>query len=227
MSPVPSSDTIKRLQQLAGVEAFLWLYEVEVPTSPQTRYRFVGRHPTSVQYRGNTYYPAPISHEAAGDDTEGNLPEATISIGNATRELMETLETYSGLVGQPVRILLVHRSQLLSGEAIIEQDFTIADVSADENAVSARLALYNAYRTRFPSRRLTRGFCRFQYRSAECGYAVPIADDGLETCDKSLDGPNGCEVHGASEVAAGFAQLHPARFGGAPGIPRPPTGGVF
>lgn len=224
--PTPLAQSVfEAAQHLDSIEPFVWLYEFEVPTAPQTRYRFAGRYPEQVTFRGNVYYPFPVTHSVQTETTEGDLNEISVTVGNITRQIVTELEAYEGLVGQPVRVLLVNTSDLLSGNAAMEQDFTIRDVSYDEEKVTFKLAVYNLYRTIFPSRRLMRGFCRFQYRGGGCGYAVPTASGGLATCDKTYDGANGCIAHGDNEVSTGFTQLHPKRFGGFPGIPRPVQGG--
>ncbi len=105
-------------------------------------------------------------------------------------------------------------------------DLTIRDLSINQDSISAKLAVYNLYRTSFPKNRLQRGHCRFGYRSAKCGYNIPVETGGLPTCDKSLDGPNGCEAHGANEASLGEPVIHPSRFGGAPSIPRQRQGGI-
>lgn len=224
--PAPQSQAVfEAAHRLDSIAPFVWLYEVEVPTVPQTRYRLAGRYPQQVTFRGNIYYPFPVTHSVQTETTEADLNETSLTIGNVGRQVITNLELYDGFVGQPARIMLVNSLDLASGTAAIEQDFTIRDVSFDEEVVTFKLAVYNLYRTIFPSRRLMRGFCRFQYRGMACGYAVPTGSGGLATCDKTYDGANGCIVHGANEVAQGFTQLHPQRFGGFQGIPRPVLGG--
>ncbi len=224
-APILSQAVFEAAQKLDNIDPFVWLYEVEVPTDPQTRYRFAGRYPEQVTFRGNIYYPFPVTHSLQAENTEGDLNETSISISNISREINTVLETHNGLVGQPVRILLVNALDLASGNAAIEQDFTIRSIGQTEETVTAKLAVLNLYRTHFPALRMMRGHCRFMYRGGGCGYAVPIASGGLDACDKSYDGPNGCTVHGANETASGFTAQHPQRFGGFQGIPRPLTGG--
>lgn len=221
LTPLPSG-AHREKNRVTTSTPWTYLYEIEVPTDPPTRYR-LARFDDNVAFRGHTYSTFPISHTGAESDTEANLPETTLTVSNVSRELIATLEAYGGLVGQSVRIMLVNRLDLNSGQAAEEQDWRITRVSYDEQSIQATLSLYNLYRTRFPALRLMRTHCRWQYRGPECGYSLAVGDGGLASCDKSLDGPNGCEVHGQSEADAGVEVLHPNRFGGAPGIPRPIT----
>jgi len=209
---------------LATGAQWVWLYEIEVPTTPPTRYRFV-RTQEQISFRGNIYYPFPIVHSVVRQSESGDLPEVTLTASNVSREIIATLESYRGLIGQPVRILLANM-EALEFAPIIEHDFRIMSMTATEEACSARLGDLPLYQTFFPAQRMMRFFCRHQYRGGACGYSVDTSDaEFLATCDKSLDGANGCEVHGASEAAAGVTVEHPDRFGGFPGIPTPTTEG--
>jgi phage-related protein len=210
---------------LATGGQWLWLYEIEVPTTPATRYRFT-RNPGAVLFRGNNYSPFPITHTPVKEGDKGDLPSITLTVSNVSREIIGALELYGGLIDQPVRILLTHMDMLTSGSAIIEHDFKILTTTATEEAVVANLGDLSLYEVFIPGQRMMRHYCRHQYRAAGCGYAVSSADSNyLSTCDKSLDGPDGCEIHGASETAAGMPVIHPGRFGGFPGIPTPTTEG--
>lgn len=212
---------------LATGDRWIWLYEIEVPTSPETRYRFV-RDMEQVTFRGNIYYPFPVSHSPIKEDIEGSLPTISLTVSNISREVMSTLENYSGLIGQPVRIILTHELALSTGAAVAEHDFKILGTTATDQAVSAKLGDISLYEVTVPATRMLKHYCRHQYRGSGCGYAVDPADANyIATCDKTLDGPNGCSVHGTSESDAGVAVVHPDRFGGFPGIPTPTTGGAL
>ena len=232
MSPIRSLPSAAQFEKnrLATGKEFIWLYELELPSEPEvTRYRLV-RGPESVSFQDKLYSPFPIAHSVDRQDLEGGLPTVSLTVSNVSREIISALEQYDGLVGQPVRIMLTARDLLgLTGEALIDQAFKVISTSANETAVTAQLGDLSLYDTFVPSTRMLKDSCRHQYRGLECGYAVPSANAFyLSTCDKSLDGPNGCVVHGASETDAGMnLVLHPERFGGFPGIPTQTTGGAL
>ena len=206
---------------LATGARWVWLYEVEVPTSTPTRYRFV-RDPAAVTFRGNVYSPFPISHNENREDDKGNLPRIGLQVSNVTRELMSNLNTYGGLVGQPVRIILTHELAIPSNDTVWEGDFKIVSTSANEKAVTAQLADVDLFEAKLPAQKMMRFYCRHEYKDGMCAYAVDSGNANyLATCDKTLYGNNGCVVHGSSEAAAGMPVLHPERFGGFPGIPEP------
>ena len=227
MTPQPHIPTIAFIEKnlLATKERWVWLYEIEVPTKPlATRYRFV-RDPVKVTFRGNTYYPFPVTHNETKQDDKGDLPRVTLSASNITREIISTLNTYGGLVGQPVRIILTHQLAIATNSAVLEHDFKITNTSVNENSVTATLGDLNLYDAKLPQQKMMRFYCRHQYQDGFCGYNIDSADadNYLATCDKSLNGANGCRVHGESEATAGAEVIHPKRFGGFPGIPEPTT----
>ena len=193
---------------LASSEEWLWLYEVEVPTSPPTTYRLV-RSTALVVFRGHRYYPFPIGHGVSQEGSSGNLPSTSLTVSNVTREVMGVLETHGGLVGQTARIICTTRSVAEAGidGAMSEARYKIMSTTATESTVSMSLSDTPLYDT-------------------QCGYVVPeVNGNFVATCDKTLSGPKGCEMHGASETAAGLTAVHPERFGGFPGIPTPSRGG--
>lgn len=227
MSPQTGIDPFLMVEKnlLATGAQWVWLYEIEVPTDPPTRYRFVQTQ-EQVTFRGNIYYPFPITHTVMRDTDSGDLPTITLTASNVSREIIATLEAHKGLIGQPARIILANMASLTTSEGAIEQDFRIMTMTATEEACAAQLGDFSMYEQYFPGQRMMRHFCRHQYRSSGCGYSVPSsAGSYLASCDKSLDGANGCRAHGASETAAGVAVIHPDRFGGFPGIPTPTTEG--
>ena len=216
---------LQEKNQLATGERFIWLYEVWVPTSPPTAYRFT-RQVEAVEFEGFEFSPFPISHDTIVRDQAGDLPTTSVTVSNMSREVISALELYEGLVGEKVRIILTH--SLLGGvtQMVAEEDFEVMSSSANAQAVTLTLGSSNLFDSFVPKARMARFHCRHQYQSAECGYSLdPANANYLSGCDKTLNGLNGCNAHGASYTAASLEPLHPDRFGGYPGIPVPTTGG--
>lgn len=226
--PLPNIpiEILEEKNQLATLERFIWLYELVVPTDPPTRYRLT-RGPEAVSYRGFSYSPFPVSHEMITRDREGNLPETTLTVSNVSREIIQTFEAHEGLVGQEVKIILAHSlTSGADGVPVAEETFRVIQSAADAKAATLTLGTRSLFDQKVPKTRMMRTHCRHQYRSPECGYSLDESDPNfISTCDKSLSGPNGCKVHGASYTAAGETPIHPERFGGFPGIPVRQTGG--
>lgn len=217
---------LQEKNQLATLERFVWLYEIRVPSTPVTVYRLC-RGPESVSYQGYTYSPFPISHDAITRDQKGDMPEATLTVSNVSREIIGTLEAYDGLIGQTVKIILAHTlTEGIDATPVAEETFEVIGSAASTEAATLTLGTSNLFHQALPKMRMMRNQCRHLYRSAACGYALDTADPNfLSGCDKTLDGPNGCKAHGSSYTAAGLEPIHPERFGGFPGIPKATTGG--
>ena len=206
---------------LATGSRFVWLYEIEVPTSPLTRYRFCAQTET-VTFRENEYFPFPITHETMKETADGDLPTLNLTVSNISREIAGTLETYNGLIRQPVKIMLVlmaesyYTAPQSSLKAVLEWDFKITSMAMNDGGVSATLGDISLYDVNIPKNKISKRYCRFKYRDAECGYGGE-----MERCDKSLEGPLGCKAHGFD------SSDHPSRFGGFPGAPTKKTGGLI
>ena len=211
---------------LATLDRFIWLYEVTVPTEPQTLYRLT-RGPEPVSLRGETYSPFPITHDTISRDSDGDLPTTSITVSNVSREIIATLENHTGLIGQPVKIILAHSKTLGdSGSPVMEETFRVISSSADAQSATFRLGSMDLYEVTVPKARMTRFHCRHLYQSSACGYALSSSNANyMSSCDKSIHGATGCAAHGRSYTAAGLTPVHPDRFGGFPGIPVPTTGG--
>jgi len=206
---------------LATGSRLVWLYEIEVPTSTPTRYRFCAQM-EPVTFRENEYSPFPITHETMKEGADGDLPTLALTVSNVSREIGGTLESYNGLIGQRVKIMLVlmtenpHMAPQSPSSAILEWDFKITSMSANAEGASAQLGDISLYEVHVPASRMSKRYCRFQYKDAGCGYFGE-----RPTCDKTLSGPNGCTAHGFDSTD------HPDRFGGFPGIPTKKTGGLL
>lgn len=218
---------LQEKNQLATGERFIWLYEVNVPSTPTTTTYRLTKQVEAIEFEGQTFSPFPISHNTVVRDNTGDLPTTSLTVSNMSREIIATLENYDGLVGQRVRIILTH-SLLLAGGGVVlaEEDFEVINSSATAEAVTLQLGTMNLFDSFVPKNRMARYHCRHQYQSAACGYSLSSGSSYyLSSCDKSLYGLNGCVVHGQSYTDAGLTPIHPDRFGGFPGIPVPLTGG--
>ena len=197
-----------RIDEVVSASPYIWLYEFEIPKDPPTRLR-LAKHPTPVEWGTDssgatlTYSPFPVSHREIKEDSEGSIPTVVIQASNVTLEVQRFLADYD-LVGQEARVMLVRWEDAPNGTPLVDYSFEVLSLEASPLAVTARCGRYNLNRQPFPLGRFRRNFCRWRYKSAECGYG-----GGLASCSKLLDGDNGCEAHDNEE-----------RFGGFPGLPR-------
>ena len=208
---------------LATGSRLVWLYQIDVPTSDADgrAYRFA-RSTERGRVRSKNYVPFPFTHESMMEGATGDLPTLSMSVSNVSREIIGTLENYNGLIGQRVKIMLVlmtenqETSAQEHADAILEWEFKITSMTASAAGATAQLGDISLYEVFMPASRISKRYCRFKYKGAGCGYLGL-----LDSCDKTLDGPNGCEAHG------GDSAFHPERFGGFPGVPLAKTGGLL
>ena len=201
---------------------WLWLADVELDDDDALR---VCDGDATIAYGGKTYYPFPMRVEGYAADAQGNLPSVTVTVSALSREVSDYIDA-GGIVDRLVQLYVMSRSNLT--EAFDRGRWQILDVAMTFDSASFRLGPYALFDAPFPSRRQARSRCDYTYGGLECGYATTLPDlvggdfDG-STCDLSLDGGNGCRVHGDNEAANGRPRLHPRRFGGEPGIPKGPA----
>ena len=224
--PQPQSGILFLIQP----DPYVWLYAVDVPSTPPTKYR-VTAYPEPVQFERDslgaviTYSPASVVHEDVQADTEGSIQTIKLRAQNLTREGLAILENYNGLIGQAVRIVCIKLSDAPDGDPVVDEVYDVLESGATEAEVEFTLGRSALTQRKFPDRRLTRSYCVHRYGGAGCGYDTKRGG-ALQTCTKLLLGTNGCIAHGLNEAAAGLPNRHPARMLVFRGIPRASGTGV-
>lgn len=207
--------------KLRTLNPWVALLEVEVPTSPATRYRLAA-NPEPIVFNGQTYSPFPFTIGEIRTTGEGDIPVIDVTVQNASLVIGHAIDEYDGLTGQPARVLFVNTADLLNPASVIAEDATIQNASVSADAVTFTLSAYSLYQLPIPAQRYVARGCRWVFGSAECGYVIPTGatntvGGGFNLCRKSLAQ---CRERGADEAARSVTVLHPKRFGGFPGIPR-------
>lgn len=221
----------RRASLLRDESAWLWLFEIEIPTDPATRYRLAAN--TSTVYFGADsegepipYYPFPIAHAGIIATSAGDLPVIEVTAANPDRILSNAIDTYDGLIGQRAKVLLVNSTDLSNPESKVEWDAEVMGCACSSRAVTMRLSSFSLVERKIPPHRISSRSCEWSLGDANCGYSIPTSPGetvgtGFSTCPKHLVA---CEERGDDEDARGLTRLHPRRFGGAPGIPRQSRG---
>jgi lambda family phage minor tail protein L len=213
-----------RSRQLNEQYPWVWLYEVEVPTTPPTRYRLTNYDQTITFGAASDgtpldYTPFPVVQSNVEQNASGDLPQIQLQLSNESLLVKSILENYDGLVGQPIVIKLVHSLELGNPASALRFDGQIVSCTATFDRVSWNISALSLTQAALPGQRYIRNHCRFRYGDERCGY--DLNNGTLATahpsCPKTLDA---CELRGDAEEAAGLERQHPARFGGWPGIPR-------
>ena len=191
---------------LSNQYPFVWLFEVEIPTTPPTRARLAA-YTEDITYGASTtgadvvYTAYPFEVSAVQEDNAASLPRLTVSISNEAREVQALVEEYDGLIGQPVVLQLVNVSTLAAGAYRIYEGEVIT-LTGDAESVAIEVGSYSLSTQLLPSQRALRDYCRHKYKGARCKYT-----GALPTCDKSLNGADGCEVHSNADRFGGFFSL--------------------
>jgi len=213
-------------QQLRDENPWIWLYEFEVPTTPETRYR-ITNYTEDITFGVNTdgdpipYYAFPCRHGEIEQSKEGDVPSITVTVANATRELGLSLDEHDGLVGQRAVVRLVNVTTLDMPESGIRWDARIRRSMVTPEVVSVEISSYNLTQSQFPPWRYMRNSCSLHYGGAVCGYPVPgspgeTVGTGFSFCQKTYAA---CTQRGEDEAARGVTVRHPFRFGAFRGIP--------
>lgn len=207
-----------------SIYPWVWLFAID---RDGTNGFYLAGADVAISYGGQTYNPFPIGVSGFDVDGESSLPEPQVIVGNVTREVAVELEA-GNVIDRTCHIYL-WSSQ--AGTAIDKGTWRVVRVVANLTSATFSLAQYGLMDCQVPSIRQERGRCPYVYGSDECLYPKTIPNLIAATnpnfdptsCDLTLNGANGCRVHGTNEVANGRARLHPDRFGGFPGIPKGPT----
>jgi phage-related protein len=176
-----------------------------------------------VTFNGRTYKRFPISISELEENARGDLPVLDVSVSNATREVQSFLERRNGLLDRSVKLYIVSTALLSDASAAVSQKFTITSSFADAERVTFRLSQLPLVEVKMPHQIYSRSRCRWEFKSAECGWGLPSLPAGVgdsAACTKLRTGTGGCEWHGQQYLDAGQTSLWPARFGGFPTIPR-------
>ncbi len=215
-------------QQLHDEHPFVWLYEIELPTTPPTRYRLTN-HGEAIDFDTDsdadplTFSSFPISHGEIRATNEGDLTGIQVSVSNVTREVGRVIDDHDGLTGQPILVRVVSLANLGNPAAKIEWRGEIAKARTTQDVCVFELSALNIARAAFPRWRHSSSSCRFQFGSPRCGYLIiaspgETVGTGFSTCGRNFDD---CTDRGLDEAARSLPNQHPfPRFGAKRGIPR-------
>lgn len=179
--------------------ASVWLPLVSVDIDAATTLHLVP-NPTAITFGGVTYVPFGLQLDLVETDSRGSLNDVQISISNISRQIGAYLES-TDLRGNRVRVLWINSSDLT--DSVLDESYEITAYVVTEQVVTFTLGHERLLQQVFPNGRFFRDNCRHIYKDTACGYTGTLA-----TCDKILEGTNGCRAH-----------ANQARFGAFPAIP--------
>lgn len=181
-----------------------WLPLVTVYVTATEILRLVP-NPTNIVFRGETYVAFGLEIDGITQDAKGGLHDVAISVANVTREISAYVE-FNELRGARVELLYVNSANLADPDAVVaEERYEIMSIQVKGNRfVTFNLGHDRIQQHPFPGGRFLRDNCRWIYKSVECGYS-----GGLASCDKILEGANGCRAHVNVPRFGGFPLLTP------------------
>lgn len=207
-------------------DPWAWLVELD---SDGTNGFFVTSHDASLSFGGKLYVPFPLEVGTLSRDSEGNLPDLEVKVGNAGREIGARVDA-GQIIDRVLHLRLVNSADLTT--SVDWGEWTVQSISLVLPHAVLVCGPYNLFEAPLPAVRQFRSRCAYvDYGGLECQYdktlpngiagSYPSFDPA--TCDFGLETPNGCRVHGHNEAANLRPRLHPGRFGGLPGIPKGPA----
>lgn len=133
-----------------------------------------------VTFNGTVYFKFPVTHEYIGENNQGQIDQVKIRLGNVSRFIQSYLEQYD-FRGKKVIIRMVWADQILDPDAYIDDVFFIDSYTADQSNVEFTLtSKFDVLGVDLPSRRYSRNYCAWKFKSAECGYS-----GGETVCNKT------------------------------------------
>ena len=210
-------------QQLESEAPFIWLYEIEVPGDPVSRYRltnftedvFFKRSSSGARLK---FSAAPIVHGDIIETSDGSLPKFSVTIGNTGAIMARTVDAADGFVDQPVTVSLVSIHELDNPSAALTETGEVESATITREGLAFNISPFNLYALQFPPFIYVRRRCRYaEFGGSRCGYLVNAPGAAFSECGFTYED---CGKRGDDEVARGLPRLHPRRFGGFPGIPR-------
>jgi phage-related protein len=204
-----------------SANAPIWLYEVDALTTGETLY--LCRYDASVTVEGTVYQPFPIDFDEVDATTADGTREVKMTVTNVTRELYSILLRHRGFRDREVRARFVWSNAL--ADPVDVWSAKIRDVRVNAREVEFTLRPASMFSEQWPRRKF-QSVCSWRYRDANCGFPeaddLPLGVEDLPSCDRTLDGPNGCRAHGQAYADAGVEDQSewPQRFGGFISIPR-------
>ncbi len=184
-----------------------WYLLVEIVISSVETLYLTNNNSDVAFYNGKTYTRYPFTVEPVEESIQGDVPRLRINFLNADLYLIPWLQSYGGLVGKDVTMMLVN-SDLLNEAPSTSETFSVLETTADNHSVSLTVGISSPVNKRFPRDRYIANICRHLYnypgrsdsRAARCGYT----GSDFATCRHTLED---CRLRNNSH-----------RYGGSPGV---------
>jgi phage-related protein len=187
--------------KIASANAWIILMAIKIidATGATVETRYFAKNNETITYRGIEYIASEFDIDYKKETN--SEPTMKVTVFDPSGAIRDAMEDYGGGIGFPVTFTIVNSGNLAS-EPELEEIFDVIGASAPGFTVTFTLGAENPLKYEFPYRRQLRDRCPWPYKGVRCGYSGNLAD-----CDYTINGSNGCKVHG-----------NLPRFGGFPGL---------
>lgn len=151
-------------------------------------------------FLGQTYVAMPL--EISVTHGKAELPRLTLTVKDPFQLIEGRMQEYGGLLGCPVRIMVVSSAHPHEPEILERFRITGASSSATDYSKTFEIGAENPIAMRFPARKQFIDRCFWKYRGEGCFYT-----GGLPSCSYAPDGENGCKAHSNIANYGGFRGL--------------------
>lgn len=168
---------IMEQNKIASSGAWIWLLEITYGTSSVFRFannNSVVQWPSTGSDLAN-YQPISFSMDDVSFSTSGKFPSYKLQIGDVFTgsDLRTQVQAGSGLVGQTVRLMVVHSAHLDITTPAIDELAEILSCEVTAQAITFTIGIPSLLSRRFPKDRYVPGFCRHRFAGALCKYVQP------------------------------------------------------
>lgn len=147
---------------------------------------------TTIDEDGTPEQYEPLPFSLSMREASNQLPAVSVTIQDQAMIVGGYMQRYGGGVGFEIELMVARAAT--ATDTVIEPElieyFQVIKSGYRDYVANWELGAENPLRRQFPLRKQDDNQCGFLYKGPDCGYSGSIP-----TCDRTLDGPNGCRVH--------------------------------
>lgn len=202
MIPI-SATVIEHKNQLSTNDPVVLLLQLDVPSLVDPIR--LARNNEDVVWNTFTYQAFPFTIDDLNDTADGEIPEVSIKLANASRAIEKYLIDYdywlklNTHIPIVATISIVSTADLANTTPVASFEFEVSHFQTNSEVATFFLVQKNIYALRFPPNRAVRK-CRWKFGSVQCGVVPGVG----EICNKTLTACRGYN--------------NETRFGGFPSI---------
>ena len=196
---LPASAYLEK-NKLSQTGVYLVLLEIVVPDGTIFR---VCNNKEDIDWSGSTWQAFNFMFREIGENSKGEIQRTQLQVWNGTKALEPHLDEAEGGIGSKVSIFVIHAQRddegvlQTSEESLIPPAiFEAATCDTSDEWVTFGLSAPSLFTRRFPRNRIIKNYCRWSFKSGECGYS-----DTETACDKTI---TRCRQLGNSKRYGGF-----------------------